>query len=73
MAKQIIWTKRAQNDRKEILQYWRQRNQSNTFSQKLNESIKKAVKLIASHPNIGRRTDIENVRVKTCKRLFNFL
>jgi len=54
MAKQITWTKRAQNDRKEILQYWRQRNQSNTFSQKLNESIKKAVKFIASHPNIGR-------------------
>lgn len=64
MAKQITWTRRAQNDRKEILQYWRERNQSTAYSKKLNELIKKAIKLIASHPHIGRRTDIENVRVK---------
>ena len=64
MAKQITWTKRALNDRKEILQYWGERNQSNIYSKKLNELIKKAVKLIASHPHVGRRTDIENVRVK---------
>ncbi|MEJ0101481.1 MAG: type II toxin-antitoxin system RelE/ParE family toxin [Bacteroidota bacterium] len=64
MAKQIIWTNRAQNDRKEILRYWQGRNQSNTYSKKLNELIKKAVKLIAAHPHIGRRTDVENVRVK---------
>ena len=64
MAKQIIWTKRAQDDRKEILHYWRVRNQSNIYSKKLNELIKKAVKLVAAHPQIGRHSDIENVRVK---------
>ena len=64
MAKQIIWTKRAQEERKEILQFWRVRNQSTSYSKKLNGLIKKAVKLVAAHPNIGRRTDIENVRVK---------
>jgi len=64
MAKQIIWTKRAQEDRKEILRYWRVHNQSNIYSRKLNELIKKAVKLVAAHPHIGRRTDIKNVRVK---------
>jgi len=64
MAKQIIWTRRAHNDRKEILLYWRQRNQSTAYSKKLNELIQKAIKLIASHPHIGRRTNIENVRVK---------
>jgi addiction module RelE/StbE family toxin len=64
MAKQIIWTHKAQQERKEILQYWRIHNQSKTYSKKLNQLIKKALALIAAHPNIGRRTDIENVRVK---------
>ena len=27
MAKQIVWSIKAQSDRKEILKYWRQRNQ----------------------------------------------
>jgi toxin YoeB len=64
MAKQIIWTKRSQDDRKAILHYWKAHNQSNTYSIKLNGLIKKAVALIAAHPHIGRRTDMENVRVK---------
>ena len=64
MAKQITWTKRAQNDRKQILQYWRVHNQSNAYSRKLNELIRKAIKLVAAHPHIGRSTDIENVRIK---------
>jgi addiction module RelE/StbE family toxin len=64
MAKQITWTKRSQEERKEILQFWRINNQSTAYSKKLNGLIKKAIKLIAAHPHIGRCTDIENVRVK---------
>lgn len=71
MAKQIIWTKRAQEERKEILQFWRVRNQSTSYSKKLNGLIKKAVKLVAAHPHIGRRTDIENVRVKLVRSNHN--
>lgn len=64
MARRITWTPKAQQDRKEILRYWQERNQSNTYSKKLNQLIRKAVILIAAHPHIGRRTNIENVRVK---------
>jgi toxin YoeB len=64
MVKQIIWTRRAYNDRKEILEYWRIHNQSNIYSKKLNQLFKKAITLIAAHPHIGRRTNMENVRVK---------
>lgn len=67
MAKQIIWSLRAHKDHKEILQYWRLRNQSATYSKKLNQLFKKAVETIAKHPRIGRKTDIENVRVKLVK------
>lgn len=64
MAKQIIWSLKAQKDRKEILHYWRTHNQSSAYSKKLNELFKKAILLIANHPEIGRKTDFENVRVK---------
>lgn len=64
MAKRITWTYRAHRDRKEILLYWKERNQSTTYSRKLNALFKKAVDLIAAHPNIGRKTDVKNVRVK---------
>ena len=72
MAKQIIWTKRAQEERKEILHFWRINNQSTAYSKKQNGLIKKAVKLIASHPHIGRGTDIENVRIKLVRDYFVF-
>jgi addiction module RelE/StbE family toxin len=64
MAKQIKWTLRAQQDRKEILHYWRLRNQSNTYSKKLNQLFKQAISLVATHPHIGRSTNIKNIRAK---------
>lgn len=72
MVKRIIWTLKAQQDRKEILHYWRVHNQSNTYSKKLNQLIKKGLALIAAHSNIGRRTDIENVRVKIVREYLIF-
>ncbi len=64
MVKQVTWTYRAQQDRIEILRYWRIRNQSNAYSKKLNLLIKKAISLIAVYPHIGRQTTIEGIRVK---------
>ena len=64
MAKQIIWSLQAQKDKKEILHYWRIRNQSPVYPQKLNRLFKQAVLLLAEHPHIGRRTQRENIRVK---------
>ncbi|MBL7741073.1 MAG: type II toxin-antitoxin system RelE/ParE family toxin [Chitinophagaceae bacterium] len=67
MVKRITWTLRAHRDRKEILLYWKERNQSSAYSKKLNTLFKKAIDLVAAHPNIGRRTDIDNVRVKIAR------
>lgn len=64
MAYKIIWTSKAKNELIEILQYWINRNQSNTFSIKLNALITKEVNLILQYPSIGRRTDIPNVYIK---------
>lgn len=64
MAKQVIWSLRAQNDRKEILEYWVKRNKSSEYSKKLNGLIKEAVKLISVYPDVGKITDNRKARIK---------
>lgn len=64
MARQIIWSKRAHNDRIEIFEYWNRRNKSNLYSKKLNKLFKEAVKLVAEYPEIGKLTDDETARIK---------
>lgn len=68
MPKQIIWTPKAKNELIEILQYWIERNGSNSFSKKLNGLIEDELKLISEFPKIGRKTDISNVRVKAIQK-----
>lgn len=64
MAKQIVWSRRAQRDRKEILEYWRIRNKSNTYSKKLNRLFKESIKIITDFPQIGKPTDEADTRIK---------
>ena len=67
MAKQVIWSLRAQNDKKEILDYWRQKNKSNSYSKKLNELFKESIKIILDFPQIGKVTDDTKARIKIVK------
>ena len=67
MAKKIIWSLNAQKDRKNILQYWNKRNQSNRYSIKLNKLFRDAVKIVSNYPGIGKMTDKENTRIKIVK------
>jgi plasmid stabilization system protein ParE len=64
MAKQIIWSLRAQNDRKDILKFWREKNKSNTYSKKLDQRFREAISIIKDYPQIGKQTDDSNARVK---------
>jgi toxin YoeB len=56
MAKKLIWSKQALQDRKDILDYWINRNKSKTYSIRLNNLFIDAIKIIAEHPNIGIAT-----------------
>jgi len=67
MARRIIWSRRAQNDRIEIFKYWNERNKSNQYSKKLYGLFIEAVKLIAEYPEIGTPTDNKNARIKIVK------
>lgn len=64
MVKEIIWSEQAIADRKNILAYWIQRNQSTKYSIKLDMLFREAVMLIAEYPFIGKSTDIKNIRAK---------
>jgi len=64
MAKKIIWSLKAQNNRKEIFNYWNHRNQSNLYSLKLNLLFIEAANLIAKFPRIGKPTGYKETRVK---------
>lgn len=63
MAKRIVWTLQAKDDRREILTYWFERTGNKKYSQKLAYQFRETVKYIATHNYLGRATDIESVRV----------
>ena len=64
MARQIIWTERAQKERINILAFWNNHNKTSIYSKKLNALLKESLKLICRHPFLGKPTNKENVRVK---------
>jgi len=69
MAKQVVWSLRAQADRKHILAYWRKRNKSVAYSKKLNQLFKEAVQIVRDFPQIGKQTDDKVTKIKNRKRL----
>lgn len=67
MVKKIIWSQRAQDDRKQILKYWINRNKSNTYSKNLDMRFREALKIIRDFPQIGKLTDDQKARIKIVK------
>jgi plasmid stabilization system protein ParE len=64
MARKVIWSFRAQIDRKQIFVYWNKRNGSNTYSKKLNRLFIETVDLISKFPDIGKLTNDQSARIK---------
>lgn len=64
MALKVIWSPLAQQKRKNILTYWNKHNSSTTYSRKLNSLFIEATKQLSKFPYIGRKSDINAIRVK---------
>jgi toxin YoeB len=64
MAYQIIWTEKANIERQNILEFWAENNKSKVYSLKLNKLFISAIRDLSRRPNISRKTEFENVRVK---------
>ncbi len=63
MVRRIVWTKRANIVFIEILEYYFKRNGTKSYSKKLNSEIKQTLNHISKYPFLGKKTDIEKVRV----------
>lgn len=70
MAKQVIWSKRAFNDRRAILEYWIERNQSKTYSKHLNQIFENTTELISKFTKLGKKTVLPGIRIKIVKDYF---
>lgn len=64
MALKVNWSPLAQEKRKNILEYWKERNGNGVYSIKLNSLFKKATQQLSKFPYLGRSSDIEGVRIK---------
>ena len=63
MVKRIIWTSKAEQIYSGILKYYVRRNQSKTYSTKLNNEVKKLVLLLSKHTFLGKKTQLPKTRV----------
>lgn len=64
MAKrQIVWTKTAVAQRKHILEYWIEHNQSIIYSEKLIELFRERTRQLIKHPKLGKKVDFPDTRV----------
>lgn len=60
--RKIIWSHRARIKLFQILEFYADRNQSKSYSVKLNAAIKKRLSQILKQPEIGIKSELESVR-----------
>ena len=67
MAKRIIWSVRAKQEKKNILKYWLNRNKSNVYPKKLDRLFKIAIKSLAESHMPRKKTNDKTALVKIVK------
>lgn len=61
--RKVIWTETAARLRREILNYWTERNGSSRYAQKLILLTNSRIKLIVKNPKIYKKADFLDTRV----------
>ena len=62
VKRKIVWSNRAKIKLFEILEFYNERNKSTTYSKKLYKKFTKELLLLKKQPEIGIKTDLDNVR-----------
>jgi plasmid stabilization system protein ParE len=60
--RKIIWTETAAKQRREVFQYWNERNKTITYSEKLIEITRRHLEVISKNPRAFQETEIPNLR-----------
>lgn len=68
----IVWSENARFELKEIFEYFNFRNKSKIYSFKLNRIIQTELKLLIQNPEIGKKTESDNVRGLLIENYFIF-
>lgn len=63
-TREIRWTVRAIQDKLSIYEYWINRNKSTQYPEKLERPFNKTMKIAATYPKAGIKTEMENVRIR---------
>jgi plasmid stabilization system protein ParE len=66
VAKRIIWTLQAKEERQEILYYWFITTGNKKYSKKLAFQFRDTIKYIANNNYFGRATNVESIRDTVC-------
>lgn len=62
MVKRLTWSKKAVQDRKDILNYWNETNGNKNYSRKLNNEFNELLELLLLFPLLGRKVENHNSR-----------
>jgi len=63
MAKrEVIWTKNAEIQLQEILEFFTKRNNSGIYSRKLYKKFKAELKTVSKNPELGIKTKLDHIR-----------
>ena len=62
MVTRLVWTIEARNSRKNIFEYWNNRNKSKVYSNKLNLLFNENLKIVANLPEFGKPTFQEDIK-----------
>lgn len=73
MAKRrIIWSLKAKEKRVEFMQFYIQRNENKNYTKKLNSIINQELRRLIDYPNLGIRTELDQIRGLIIKDLILF-
>lgn len=62
MARRLIWSVTAQNSRKNLFDYWNNRNKSKVYSNKLNSLFNENLKSVVQFPEFGNSAANDNIK-----------
>jgi plasmid stabilization system protein ParE len=58
----VHWSKAANQQFLQVLEYWVNRNKSNSYSLKIIDVVERKLEFISKYPNASKPTDYENLR-----------
>ncbi|UPQ78410.1 type II toxin-antitoxin system RelE/ParE family toxin [Flavobacterium azooxidireducens] len=62
MVRRLIWSIEARTSRKNIFDYWNNRNKSKVYSNKLNQLFKENLLIVTKLPDFGNPTKNDDIK-----------